>query len=237
MTSGLISCVSRAWVALALLGACSASAPVEAPRPLASAPSATEAPSATAQASAETSSRPASPSRAPRVVVLVVDRSGSMSGAPLDYAKQALREAPDACPTCRIEVVVFDSAPAHLATYDAGGERGAYEKAVARLAAAGGTDAVPALREATRLLAKLGEPAHVVLFTDGLFPTQELDAALAELGAANATLSTIGLGSADARVLKRMATAGRGRAHVAPDASALPELFGAELRDRPSVKP
>lgn len=148
----------------------------------------------------------------------------------MEMAKKAVRGAPDACPACRFEVIAFDTAPLHAATYDPKTGREPFDRAVQAVQPGGGTYPLAALQLAVKLVAKEPKGGHVVLLTDGVFPTEGLDEVIGELVAALGSLSTVGLGTGvDELLLARMARRGRGRARIVRHAGDLPAAFRSEL--------
>ncbi|WP_394830624.1 VWA domain-containing protein [Pendulispora rubella] len=151
----------------------------------------------------------------PRDLIVLLDTSGSMSGAPLEQAKrmtaalvQTLSERD------RLEMIEFSQEPrrwqegAVAVTSDA--RRGALEW-ISRLRASGGTEMHAGIREALRPLRSESQ-RQVVLVTDGLigFETEIVREILACLPG-GARVHTVGVGSAVNRSLTGPAArAGRG---------------------------
>jgi len=99
------------------------------------------------------------------------------------------------------------------------------KRSIDRLQAGGGTDYVPALELAQQTLAKLKGKKHVVLLSDGEAPSDGLVERIHQMRESGITLSTIGIGDADRKLLTTMADAGNGRVYMADDLSLLTKLF------------
>lgn len=148
-------------------------------------------------------------------VTLVLDRSGSMNGAPLNHAKLAAKavvsrlEAGD-----RINVVLFDDGVESLfpkprsATMETKTEALAY---IDKVASAGGTDIAGALRHAFKAQLDDELPNVVLFLTDGQSDARKAIAS-ARTDTNDARLFTIGVGSGvEKPLLSRLAKEKRGR--------------------------
>ena len=153
--------------------------------------------------------------RLPREVIFVIDNSGSMHGASIDQAKAALKLALDRLkPNDTFNVIrfnhttdaVFPGAQAVTAQNLAAAHR-----YVGRLHADGGTEMLPALRQALDGLEHPGRLRQVIFLTDGAVGNEaQLLAAIHErLG--DSRLFTIGIGSApNSHFMREAARLGRG---------------------------
>ncbi|WP_298819748.1 VWA domain-containing protein [Chloroflexus sp.] len=192
---------------------------------------------------------PPRPQRAPISLLLIIDRSASMSAAfgisKFDMAKEAAILALTALqPSDRIGVLAFDTDTIWTVPFQEVGE-GAniveLQQQIAMMALGGGTNIERAL--AVGLPALATEPErerHAVLLTDGRsysnnYPRYQQLVETAR--AAQITLSTIAIGlDADTELLEQLAQWGNGRYYFAPNANDLPritlqesEIAGAEL--------
>jgi Ca-activated chloride channel family protein len=165
----------------------------------------------------------------PRDLTLVVDVSGSMSGAKLEQARAALRQALGTlAPPDRFQIVAFSSAvrPFRDAPVPATRENlEAAERFVEALAAEGGTNIAGALDTA---LTAPGDPERLslaVLITDGVPSVRERSpdriAEAAGVRARSTRIFTVGVGhDVNTYLLDRLAAQGRGSVeYVAPGAS------------------
>ncbi len=153
--------------------------------------------------------------RTPREAVFVIDVSGSMQGASIDQAKQALLLALARLrPQDRFNVIRFNDATSALYAepQPASAENLARAKAFANaLHASGGTEMTPALRAALTGRTPAGYLRQVVFMTDGAVGNEERLFAIirAELGASR--LFTVGIGSApNSHFMRTAAEYGRG---------------------------
>lgn len=168
----------------------------------------------------------------PKDVTLVVDRSGSMGGAPLAQAKRAaadlvarLREGD------RLNIVAFDDGFEALyprpRAVDDGRRREAFAW-VERIDGGGGTDIAGALRAALAAQHPVDpdRPQVVLFLTDGQSdPQAALAAAAGSRGTAR--IYTVGVGQGVQRpLLSRLARDHRGTFTFIPTASAIAERMG-----------
>jgi len=164
----------------------------------------------------------------PRDLTLVVDVSGSMSGAKMEQAKAALAQALAALgPQDRFRLIAFSSGVREFRTGFTPVTRGHLAEAQAfvdNLAAGGGTNIEGALQAALGTAPGTGRIPLVVFVTDGLpsvgqtQPDQIAGDAAARIG--QARIFTVGIGTdVNTYLLDRLAREGRGSAtYVAPNA-------------------
>jgi Ca-activated chloride channel family protein len=179
------------------------------------------------------------PPRRPLHVALVLDRSGSMSGVPLEEAKRCARHmlyglaAGD-----RAAIVAFDDEVTRVASLTSARDKLALASALAAIVSGGSTNLHGGWRAgADELAANLaGEDVHrVILLSDGCANAGETDLetiatqckALAQRGVST---STYGLGNDfNEALMLAMASAGRGNAYYGQTSADLAEPFAAEF--------
>lgn len=162
---------------------------------------------------------------------LVIDRSGSMTGLPMEMAKEACKatvstlEGEDL-----VEVIAFDSTPIRYVKFQPARYRSRIQNEIARIQPGGGTEIFPGLDMAYQDISVVqARKKHVILLTDGRAPTQGLKDLVQAMIAENITLTTVGLGEgADNELLRMLADTGGGRYHQVPDPNALPKIFTRE---------
>ncbi|MCC6214447.1 MAG: VWA domain-containing protein [Polyangiaceae bacterium] len=164
-------------------------------------------------------------------MMLVIDRSGSMSGLPMEMAKAACRatvgtlEGDDL-----VGVIAFDSSPTRYVKLQPARYRNRIQNDLARIQPGGGTEIFSALDQAYQDLAGAeARRKHAVLLTDGRAPAQGLRDIVQAMQAESITLTTVGLGEGtDQALLRSLADLGGGRFHYVPDPNALPRIFTRE---------
>jgi Ca-activated chloride channel homolog len=167
----------------------------------------------------------------PRDVVLVLDRSGSMSGWKMVAARRAAARIVDTLGDAdRFAVLTFDNyidRPVGLGEgLSAGTDRNRYRAVehLARVEARGGTELLPPLQQAAALLAEPGRDRVLVLVTDGQIGNEE--EVLARLAPAlhEVRVHTVGIDRAvNAGFLGRLAALGGGRCELVESEDRLDE--------------
>lgn len=166
-------------------------------------------------------------------MLLVLDRSGSMSGPKLDLAKSAAKATADALQDQdRFGLVAFDNSPYLLVRLQRAGNRYRIREAIDNLSPAGGTAIYPALDMAyQQLLGAQAKIKHTILLTDGQAPRGGIDALVRQMRKSQITVSTVGVGSdVDRNLLERMAELGGGRSYFTDRPETLPRIFVTETR-------
>ena len=173
--------------------------------------------------------------RAPLDLAIVIDRSGSMSGAPLTAALEAsVRIVNGLKADDRVSIVTFDD---HIRTIFPLGEVGSREtivKLIREIDSGGSTDLFGGWEEGAKQLApfvKNDRIARVILLSDGqanhgLLNEAEIFARVTKAAGAGITTSTVGLGHGfNESLLMGMAKAGEGTANFGQTADDLDEAF------------
>lgn len=162
---------------------------------------------------------------------LVIDRSGSMSGLPMEMAKEAAKAAVDTLAADDlISVIAFDTAPSRAVKMQHVRNRSRIKSEIARIQAGGGTEIFPALDAAYQdLSVTQARRKHVVLLTDGRASSRGIRDLVKAMAAESITVTTVGLGDeVDDQLLSSIRDYGGGRYHKAPDANSLPRIFTRE---------
>ena len=159
-------------------------------------------------------------------LVLVFDRSGSMSGEKLNLAKEGVAQAFTALDaTDQVGVVAFDTSAQWIVDLQAKPANDDFLAALGGVGEGGGTDLRPGLEQAAVALERAeARVKHVVLLTDGQ-AEQNYDDVVDRLKGAGITLSTVGVGDGYDPHLRDIAPATGGRFYEALNFGDIPGLF------------
>ena len=176
--------------------------------------------------------------REPIGLYLLIDRSNSMAEVgpdgtqKIEYARRAaLAVLEQLSPRDLVGAIAFDSEPYELAPLAPVAEtETALAGKIRRLHPGGGTDFLDSLARAGRALVAAGAPVrHVILLTDGDTNrhAEDHEPVLAELRAANVSVTTIRIGSdtVNLELLHAIARTTGGEFHHVTDLSTLPQLM------------
>ncbi len=164
-------------------------------------------------------------------MTLVIDRSGSMTGLPIEMAKAAAKATVETLsPDDLIEVIAFDSSPTRYVKLQPARNRSRIAADIARIQPGGGTEIFGALDAAFQdMTVAQARRKHVILLTDGRAPTAGIHDLVSAMVAEQISVTTVGLGNdLDEQLLKMIADVGGGRFHAVPDANNLPKIFTKE---------
>jgi Ca-activated chloride channel family protein len=161
-------------------------------------------------------------------LMLVIDRSGSMSGPKLELAKEAARATLDVLqPSDKLGIIAFDSAPVTVVRLQRAANRLKITDSVSRLNPGGGTAIFPALDQAYRVLsATQAKVKHMILLTDGQSNRSGVLDIVAQAYSERITISTVAVGmGSDQQLLMQIAEEGGGRYYFTDRADNIPKLF------------
>ncbi len=164
-------------------------------------------------------------------ISLVIDRSGSMTGLPMEMAKAACRATVETLQgDDLIEVIAFDSTPQRYVKMQPARYRSRIQNDIARIQPGGGTEIFSSLDMAYQDLSVTeARKKHVILLTDGQAPVQGIRDLATGMLAEAITVTTVGLGEGvNNELLRSIADAGGGRFHLVPDPNSLPKIFTRE---------
>ena len=178
--------------------------------------------------------------RPPLNLALVLDRSGSMGGQKMEYARQAAAFAVDQLQAeDRVSVVAFDDEIETVVPSTPAADKARLKDAIARIDARNSTALHAGWMEGGVQVGshlEAGRLNRVILFTDGQANRGETrSAAIAAdvrgLAARGVSTSTLGIGADyNEDLLEAMARAGDGNYYFIESPGQLPSLFEAELR-------
>ncbi|MCB1231862.1 MAG: VWA domain-containing protein [Verrucomicrobiae bacterium] len=164
-------------------------------------------------------------------MVLVIDKSGSMQGLPIQLARQAAKATVELLGgRDQIAVIGFDSQAQIVCEMRSAADRLAVQGSIDSLEAGGGTDVYPAMVAGREMLETApAQVKHMIILSDG--QTQPADhlgltQAMADGGI---TVSTVALGQGAAReLMASIAEIGRGRYYETMDPASVPQIFTKE---------
>ncbi|WP_158545251.1 VWA domain-containing protein [Bremerella cremea] len=166
-------------------------------------------------------------------LMLVIDKSGSMSGEKIHWSKAAAREALRALgPRDYIGVTTFDSAMQRAVPLQRAENRQFVLQMISRLGADGGTNMFPAMEDGFRQLeANEAAVKHMIVLTDGQTSPADFARLTQQISARGITVSTVAVGQdADVRLLNQIAAMGRGKYYQVTSPKAIPRIFMQEAR-------
>ena len=173
--------------------------------------------------------------RTPLDIALVIDRSGSMSGQPLETAKEcAVRIVKGLRPDDRISIVTFDDKIDVIQPLVAVGDAKNLDASIKQISCGGSTDLFGGWEEGAKQLApfvKKERIARVILLSDGqanqgIVSETEIFKHVSQLAGTGITTSTIGLGHGfNESLLSGMAKQGEGMANFGQEPDDLNEAF------------
>ncbi|HEX4885308.1 MAG TPA: VWA domain-containing protein [Casimicrobiaceae bacterium] len=182
---------------------------------------------------------PASAAREPLHLALVLDRSGSMAGRPLEEAKRCARAMIDRLAhDDRAALVVYDDDVACIAPLASAADKTPFHAALDGLAPGGSTDLHGGWRAGAEALAgsMAGSGVHrVILLSDGnancgVTDLETITGACRDLARRGVSTSTYGVGDEfNETLMLAMAQAGGGNAYYGETAEDLAEPFVAEF--------
>ncbi|GIN70706.1 chloride channel protein [Bacillus sp. J14TS2] len=165
-------------------------------------------------------------------MVIVLDRSGSMSGYKLDLAKEAAARSIELLRNKdTLGFIAFDDKPWTIIETGPLDDKVEAAEKIRSITEGGGTEIFTPLEQAYNELNDLKlQRKHIILLTDGQSATNGNYSELISTGLENnVTLSTVAIGSdADRFLLEQLATEGTGRFYDVQDASTIPSILSRE---------
>ncbi|MEP3482034.1 MAG: VWA domain-containing protein [Fuerstiella sp.] len=167
-------------------------------------------------------------------MLLVIDKSGSMGGQPIELAKDAAKAAVELLgPKDSIGVIAFDGSPTMVAEIRSTDNKGQIVDQISSIEASGGTAIYPALVEAyNALLPVSARLKHIILLTDGHSSDGDFQGLAGDISASRMTLSTVALGQGSSQqLLEELADIGGGRFYFCDDPQTVPQVFAKETME------
>ena len=164
-------------------------------------------------------------------MVLVIDKSGSMSGEKIEMAKSAARSAVELLGRRdKLGVLAFDGDTYVISEMQSTSNKARISDEIARIDAGGGTSMFPAMEMTFEmLLATTAKLKHVILLTDGISAPGDFEGMTQQMAASKMTVSTVAVGSgADTDLLESLARIGKGRYYFTDDPAQVPQIFAKE---------
>lgn len=165
-------------------------------------------------------------------LVIVLDKSGSMSGDKIELAREAAARSVSLLrPNDTLGVIAFDEKPWQVVKTGPIKDRKKVANQIRSITADGGTEIFTSLQMAYEELKPLDlQRKHIILLTDGQSETSINWQQMIKNGKNDKiTLSTVAVGSdADVGLLQEMAKDGGGRFYNVQDVSSIPTIFSRE---------
>lgn len=171
------------------------------------------------------------PTRPALAMVVILDRSISMTGPPIELAKEATRRAIQLLePGDQAGLIVFDDGSQWVFPIRPCTDKRGMLRAIDTVQAVGRTNMYPAMEKAFLALDEAFAPRkHMLLLTDGISEPGRFESLCTRIAASGITISTVGVGREVARpLLERIARLGKGHAYFCDDADRLPRIFAVE---------
>ncbi len=163
-------------------------------------------------------------------MVLVIDKSGSMQGVPIELARQAAKAAVELLsPRDSIGVIGFDGEAQVVCEMTSAGDVDAVQAAIDSLMAGGGTYMYPAMVVGKEMLESTpAKIRHMICLSDGMTQPANHETLAEEMAEAGMTVSTVVLGAGDKQLMSAIAEIGRGRYYETDDPANVPQIFTKE---------
>ena len=164
-------------------------------------------------------------------MVLVIDKSGSMSGEKLEMAKSAAQSAVEVLGSNdKVAVIAFDGEPYVISEMQAASGKSKIIDEISRIDVGGGTVMYPAMEEGFQILEQTAAKLkHMIVLTDGVSAPGDFEGLSELMASKKMTVSTVAMGDdCDTALLQQIADRGKGRYYLCQDPSQTPQIFAKE---------
>ena len=166
-------------------------------------------------------------------LVIAIDRSYSMKGRKMEYAKEAARAALDLLEEQhQFAVVAFDSQPYVAVPMHQVRSKRKAEAQISRIQASGQTNIYPAMGIVYRMLRDTeARTKHVILLSDGDTHPADFKRLLERMREKDIVVSTVTIGDGgNPGLMRDIAEWGEGRNYLAANAESIPQIFTEETK-------
>jgi Ca-activated chloride channel homolog len=167
-------------------------------------------------------------------MVLVIDKSGSMQGAPIALAREASKAAVELLSVRdQVGVVAFDGQAKIISDMTSAANKSEVLSQIDSVGAGGGTNMYPAMATAKDMLGTASAKIkHMIVLSDGQSQGGDFEGIASELAENGVTISTVSLGNGAAvDLMAAIAQIGNGRAYVTNNAEEMPRIFTKETME------
>ncbi|WDE97962.1 VWA domain-containing protein [Lentisphaera profundi] len=167
-------------------------------------------------------------------LMLIIDKSGSMGGAPIALAREASKAAVELLSSRdQVAVIAFDGNAKLVSDLTSAANKGDVLSQIDGIGAGGGTNLYPAMAMGRDMLGLASSKIkHMIVLSDGQSQGGDFEGVTSELSEMGVTVSTVSLGQGAAvDLMAAIAQIGNGRAYVTNNAEEMPRIFTKETME------
>jgi hypothetical protein len=165
-------------------------------------------------------------------MIVILDKSGSMAGDKIRYAKEAAK-APLTLlkDTDHFGMLTFNFNASWVLKPQLVIDRPSILNAIDEIGVGGETNLYPAMKEAFAALQKeTDEIKHIIILSDGRTLTDDFAGLTKQMADERITVSTVSVGQeADRELMSKIATWGKGKTYYAEDPAGVPQIFNQDV--------